>query len=112
MKSLRIKLPIGQLALQALGWSLSFFLLMETLARTSIVKNLHLYESYGSSHPQFDTQIAKIKSKFDQDKHIDCIFLGNSQTSTGIDPAIVEETYFKETGTVTHCHNFGLTGLE
>lgn len=112
MKSLKVTLPIGQVLFQSIVWLLLFCGSVELFSRTLVGRRLFHYETYGSGHPDFDTQIVRIKGRVTQDGHIDCIFLGDSQVLRGIDPAIVEKTYFEKTGTPIICQNFGLGGLK
>lgn len=111
MKTLRINLPFGSVILQSITWLILFCLMIEAFARTTYVKNIHLYESYGTSHPQFDTQIMRVKSRLTQDGHIDCMLIGNSQVLTSVDPVIVQQIYFEKTGMTIHCQNFGMPGM-
>lgn len=112
MKSLKIKLPVGQVLSQAVVWLLVFCVAIEAFARTSIGGNFFKYESYGSAHPHFDAQIIRIKEREAQDGRIDCIILGDSQILYGIDPAMVEQSYFEKTGKALRCQIFGLGGLK
>ena len=112
MKSLKIKLPIGQVLLQSIIWLSLFCIAVELFARTSAGRNFFQYESYGSSHPHFDPQVIRIKARKAQDGHIDCIFLGDSQIFYGVDPSVVEQAYFDQTGKFIKCQNFGLGGLK
>ena len=112
MKSLKIKLPVGQVFFQAVLWLLVFCVAIEAFARTSAGRDFFQYESYGSSHPHFDPQVIRIKAREVQDGQIDCIILGDSQVLYGIDPTIVEQAYFDSTGNTIHCQNFGLGGLK
>ncbi len=111
MKTLEIKLPFGNLFLRSLVYVVIFCLAIELLAQMAPSTHNFNYGSYGSSHPQFDTQIVNIKRRFVQNGKIDCIFLGNSETMAGMDPAIVEQVYFENTGRKIICQNFGLSGL-
>ncbi|MFZ5880041.1 MAG: hypothetical protein ACOY0R_11780 [Chloroflexota bacterium] len=109
MKTLRIGLPLGQTFFRAILAALAFGVALELLARTPAAASLP--ESYGSSHPHFETQMRQLKSRVAREGRIDCIFLGNSQVLYGIDPRVVEQTYQDATGQVIHCQNFGLGGL-
>jgi hypothetical protein len=111
MKTLEIKSPFGGLFLRSFVYVVIFCLLMELLFRISPVTNNFTYGSYGTSHPQFDSQIVNIKQRFIQNGRIDCIFLGNSETSAAMDPTVVEQIYFEKTGRKIICQNFGVSGL-
>ena len=111
MKTLKINLPLGQVLLQSLLWLCLFCVAIEVFARTPIAGTIFHYQSYGSSHPHFETQIISIKAREAQYGHIDCIFLGNSQVLYGIDPSVVEQVYLEKTGRSIRCQNFGLGGL-
>lgn len=112
MKSLKIHLPIGQVLFQSIAWLTLFCVVIELFARASFGGDIFRYESYGSSHPNFDPQVIRIKAREIQDGQIDCIFLGDSQILYGVDPSTVEQAYFKETGKSIRCQNFGLGGLK
>ena len=112
MKLLRVKLPVGQVLLQSIIWLSLFCIVVELFARTSVGRNFFQYQSYGSSHPHFDPQVIRIKARAVQNGHIDCIFLGDSQILHGVDPSIVEQAYFEQTGRSIKCQNFGLGGLK
>jgi hypothetical protein len=111
MKTLKISWPIGQTLFQALLYLLILCAGLEFLSRTPFVDGLLLPESYGTSHPHFETQLTRLKARAAQGEQIDCIFLGNSQVLFGVDPAEVEQGYFESTGRTIHCQNFGLGGL-
>jgi hypothetical protein len=112
MKTLSIKLPIGQTFIQAVIWLTILLLLLEGSARTPPIKErLSKYEFYGSSHPHFDIQVKNIKARAELNGKIDCIFIGSSQILDDIEPAIVEDTYLKKTGEKVTCQNFGLGDL-
>jgi hypothetical protein len=111
MKTLKINLPLGQVLLQSLFWLFLFCAAIELFARTPIASAIFRYQSYGSSHPHFETQILRLKDREAQLGHIDCIFIGNSQVLYGIDPSVVEQAYLEKTGKPIHCQNFGLGGL-
>ncbi len=112
MKTLNIKLPIGQTLIQALGGLAILLLLLEGFVRIPpIQRQLAKYEFYGSSHPHFDAQVRSIRARAEISGKIDCVFVGNSQVLYDIDPAIVEDVYLKKTGEKITCQNFGLGGV-
>lgn len=111
MKTLKISLPYGRIFLQALLALLLFSAALETLSRTPVIDRLFLPEAYGTSHPHFETQLSRLKERAAQDGQVDCILIGNSQVMYGLDPAIIEQTYFERTGKTIRCQNFGLGGL-
>lgn len=111
MKTLKINLPLGQVLLKSLLWLFLFCAAIELFARTPIASTIFHYQSYGSSHPHFETQFVSMKAREAQGGPIDCIFLGNSQVLYGIDPTVVEQAYLEKTGNSIRCQNFGLGGL-
>jgi len=111
MKILKITYPIGQTFLKSVLIFLITCALLESAARSPLFVNLPIQEAYGSSHPHLETQITRLKTKITNGEKIDCIFIGNSQILSGINPSIVEQTYFEETKRTIHCQNFGLGGM-
>ncbi len=111
MKTLKISLPYGRIFFQAGILLLLFCFALEFLARTPWITGLSLPQSYGSSHPHFETQLTYLRERAAQEGKIDCIFIGNSQVLYGIDPSIVEQVYRDRTGQSVRCQNFGLGGL-
>lgn len=111
MKTVKISLPFGRTFFQSLLFTLAFCAALEFLSRTPVVDRLFLPESYGSSHPHFETQMKQLKARVAREGQVDCIFIGNSQVLYGIDPVTVEQAYLDETGRAIHCQNFGLGGL-
>lgn len=111
MKTLKLSLPFGRIFLQALLSLVLFSLTLELFSRTPLIDRLTLPQSYGSSHPHFEAQISRLKERIAQGEPSDCIFIGNSQVLYGVDPVIVEERVYQQTGQVIHCQNFGLGGL-
>lgn len=111
MKTLNIRLLPENVVTQSIILLVIICVISEVIARTPIVKSMNLYESYGGSHPQFDTQVVRIKSRYTKEGHIDCILLGNSQILSGIDPAVLQQIYQKKTGRNITCQTFGLGGL-
>ncbi len=111
MKTLKISLPYGRIFFQASLALLVSCLTLEFFARSPIVSNLSLPQSYGTSHPHFETQLTRLEERTAQGEKIDCIFIGNSQVLYGIDPSIVEQVYQEKTGHQIRCQNFGLGGL-
>lgn len=111
MKTLQIKSPFGGLLIYSLFYLVLLCSVLEFAARTSLTQGILQYESYGSSHPQFETQILQINARQALQGQIDCIFIGNSQVLYGIDPLTVEQTFLEKTGETIHCQNFGLGGM-
>lgn len=111
MKTLKITSPIGQTLLTSVLIFIITYALLESAARSPFVIQLSIPEAYGSSHPHLETQITRLKTKIANGEKVDCIFIGNSQTLRGINPSVVEQTYFEETKRTIHCQNFGLGGM-
>lgn len=111
MKTLRITAPFGQTFLRSVLYLLLFCVALEFFARTPVAKFVFPRESYGSSHPHFEIQLANLRDRIARGETVDCVFIGNSQVLFGIDPSAVEKAYYEESGKTIHCQNFGLGGL-
>jgi hypothetical protein len=112
MKTLKLAPPFGNLFSRSLIYLVIFCIFLELLARIPSLGNILPNESYGTSHPHFETQLIRLKEREKNEGHIDCIFLGNSQVLYGINPVVVEQTYFEKTNRSIRCQNFGLGGLK
>jgi hypothetical protein len=110
MKTIKLQLPFGVGLVQAIVWLTIFCAAVELFARAPAARSVLSVESYGSSHPQFDSQVVRIYARAESE-HIDCIFLGNSQVLYDMVPEIVEATYLQKTGESIRCQNFGLGGI-
>jgi hypothetical protein len=112
MKTLNLKFPIGQTFAQALISLIILLFLLEGFVRIQPIKKyLSKYEFYGSANAHFDIQVRNIRARAETSGKIDCIFIGSSQVLYGVDPAIVEDVYYKKTGKRIICQNFGIAGL-
>lgn len=111
MKTLRITTPFGQTFLRSVLYLLLFCVAFEFFARTPVSRFVFRRESYGSSHPHFETQLANLRDRIARGETVDCIFIGNSQVLYGINPTVVENAYYDKSGNTIHCQNFGLGGL-
>lgn len=83
----------------------------EALGRTPSVTEALPLESYGSSHPHFNTQVARIRARVAAVGQLDCIFIGSSQVLYDIDPAVIEAILQSKFNRPFHCQNFGLGGM-
>jgi hypothetical protein len=101
-------------------WSLSirtvtFFCLilatLELLARTPVLEKVSPYRSVGDSDYQFEIKWFRLQDYVKQNGGVDIIILGSSLVNTGIDPDIVAQTYYEQTGVHPRIFNFGVEGM-
>ncbi len=111
MKRLALRWPIGRTWLTAAACLAVLCLALEFLARTPAARRLFPVVSYGSTHPHFNTQVARILERTAAQGQLDCIFIGDSQVLHDIDPAVIEPLLSERLGRPVRCHNFGLGGM-
>ena len=59
----------------------------------------------------FDAKIYALERQVQQNGRLDCLFIGSSVSNSDIDPDLVEQTYFAQTGETIHCFNLGIPAL-
>ncbi len=59
----------------------------------------------------FDAKIYALERQVQQNGRLDCLFIGSSVSNSDIDPDLVEQTYFSQTGESIHCFNLGIPAL-
>jgi hypothetical protein len=101
-------------------WSLliltvSFFLalavVLELLARTPWLEKLSPYRSVGNFDYQFETKWFRLQDYVKSHGGVDIIVLGSSLVNTGVDPDIVAQMYYQQTGVHPRIFNFGVEGM-
>jgi len=94
---------------------LLFFLVaaavLEGVARTPWVDQSLPYRSVGNHHYQFEIKWFRLEDYVKQNGGVDIIILGSSLVNTGIDPDIVSQTFYEQTGIHPRIFNFGVEGL-
>jgi hypothetical protein len=85
--------------------------IIEFAARTSWAKKTFLYHSLGSFHFQFEIKWFRLEDYIEKNEGVDVIILGSSLVNTGLDPDVMSQTYFEQTGKHLRIFNFGVEGL-
>ena len=100
---------------QTLLWTVLFlagvFFISEFLARTDLVKKFTPNESLGTFHAQFEIKWFRLQQFVIENDGVDVIILGSSLANTGIDPDIMAQTYYLQTGIRLRIFNFGVEGM-
>jgi hypothetical protein len=100
---------------RTLFWTILFLagllFLSEFLARTDVVKKLAPNESLGTFHPQFEIKWFRLQQYAAENGGVDVIILGSSLANSGIDPDIMAQTYYAQTGIHLRIFNFGVEGM-
>lgn len=110
MKRLALRWPVGATLWRGLAGLVLFGAVTELLVRTPAGPSIFPIESFGSSHPHFNTQVSRILARAAGGR-IDCIFVGDSQVLHDIDPAVIEPILSASLGAPIRCQNFGLGGM-
>jgi hypothetical protein len=83
----------------------------ELLARTDMLKKFAPIESLGTFHPQFEIKWFRLQQFIAENDGVDVIIFGSSLANTGIDPDIMAQTYYAQTGIPLRIFNFGVEGM-
>ena len=83
----------------------------ELIARTAWVEEISPYRSVGNNHYQFEFKWFRLQDYVKQNGGVDVIILGSSLVNTGIDPDMMREAFYKQTGVQLRIFNFGVEGL-
>jgi hypothetical protein len=59
----------------------------------------------------FDAKVYNLERQVQQNGKIDCLFIGSSVSNSDIDPDLVEQIYFAQTGETIHCYNLGYPAM-
>jgi len=84
---------------------------LELLARTSWFEKVFPYRSVGNSDYQFEIKWFRLQDYVKQHGGVDIIILGSSLVNTGLNPDIVAQTYYQQTGVHPRIFNFGVEGM-
>ena len=85
--------------------------LLELAARTPLLEEVSPYRSVDNYHYQFEIKWFRLQDFVKQNGGVDIIILGSSLVNTGIDPDIVAQTYYEQTGVHPRIFNFGVEGM-
>jgi hypothetical protein len=88
-----------------------FFASCELLARTTWVEKSLLTRSLGNHHYQFEIKWFRLQDFVKKNGGVDVIILGSSLVNTGVDPDVMAEEFFEQTGIKLRIFNFGVEGL-
>jgi hypothetical protein len=84
---------------------------LELLARTPWLEKVSPYRSVGNFDYQFELKWFRLQDFVKSHGGVDVIVLGSSLVNTGVDPDIVAQTYFQQTGVHPRIFNFGVEGM-
>jgi hypothetical protein len=85
--------------------------LLEMLARTSWLERISPFRSVGNFDYQFEIKWFRLQDYVKRHGGVDIILLGSSLVNTGIDPDVMAQVYYEQTGIQLRIFNFGLEGL-
>lgn len=110
-RTLVISQPFGATFAYAILSLLLLGLVAEVVLRLPAVQAALPAPSLDSAHRHIDRKIPLLNAFVAQHGAPDCIFIGNSTTHRGIDPAVVSAGYAAEMSQPLNCFNLGLAGL-
>jgi hypothetical protein len=84
---------------------------LELLARTPWFEKVSPYRSVDNFDYQFETKWFRLQDYVKSHGGVDIIVLGSSLVNTGVDPDIVAQTYYQQTGVHPRIFNFGVEGM-
>jgi hypothetical protein len=85
--------------------------LVEFAARTLWAQKTFTYRSVGNFDYQFEIKWFRLPEYVKQNGGVDVIILGSSLVNNGIDPDVMAQEYYEQTGISLRIFNFGLEGL-
>jgi hypothetical protein len=85
--------------------------LLELAARTPWAQKAIPYRSFGIFHYQFEIKWFRLQQFVEQNGGVDVIVLGSSLVNTGVDPEVMAQAYYEQTGSRLRIFNFGVEGL-
>ena len=83
----------------------------ELTARIDKIQRHFPYLSMGNFHYQFEIKWFRLQQYVQDNGGVDVILLGSSLVNTGIDPDVMAQAYFEQTGVRLRIFNFGVEGL-
>jgi len=84
---------------------------LEVFARAAWLDRISPYRSVGNFHYQFEIKWFRLQDYVEQNGGVDIIILGSSLVNTGIDPDVMVQTYYEQTGFWPRIFNFGVEGM-
>jgi hypothetical protein len=102
-------------SIKTIGWAvlilITLMALLEGFASFVVELDKGPLQSIGSSHRQFEIQVALLEKLVRQEGSVDCIFLGASGVHRAIDPVAFRKSFRTTTGIPITCFNFGIKAL-
>ena len=84
---------------------------LELLARTPWLEKISPYRSVDNFDYQFEIKWFRLQDYVKSHGGVDIIVLGSSLVNTGVDPDILAQTYYQQTGDHPRIFNFGVEGM-
>ncbi len=85
--------------------------ILELLTRTAWLDKVSPYRSVGNFDYQFEIKWFRLQDYVKQKGGVDIIILGSSLVNTGLDPSVIVQAYYKQTGVQPRIFNFGVEGM-
>lgn len=109
--TLRLARPWGGTLRLAGTFLLGSLAVVEGLLRMPVLGPLLPSPGLGTSLPGLEVTVDRLEHLVDADGPPDCLVLGNSFVSYGVDPRALSEGFREETGRSIRCFNAGIAGL-
>jgi hypothetical protein len=105
------KTSLWSLLVLTLLFSIVLATVLELLARTPWLEKVSPYRSVGNHDYQFEIKWFRLQDYVKEHGGVDIIILGSSLVNTGVDPDIMAQTYYQQTGLHPRIFNFGVEGM-
>jgi hypothetical protein len=105
------KKSFWSLLLLTVSFCIALAAVLELVARTPWLERVSPYRSVGNFDNQFEIKWFRLQDYVKQQGGVDIIILGSSLANTGLDPDIVAQTYYQQTGVHPRIFNFGVDGM-
>jgi len=105
------KKSFWSLFILTVSFCIALALVLELLARTAWFEKVSPYRSVDNFDYQFEIKWFRLQDYVKLHGGVDIIFLGSSLVNTGVDPDIVAQTYYQQTGVHPRIFNFGVEGM-
>ena len=110
-QALTHKKAFWSLLILTVSFCIALAAILELLARTPWLEKISPYRSVGNFDYQFEIKWFRLQDYVKSHGGVDIIFLGSSLVNTGVDPDIVAQTYYQQTGVHPRIFNFGVEGM-
>jgi len=95
----------------ALGFLAAALIAAEIIARIPAVRVRLLVPGLGSSHRQFEIEMARLEDFVAEHGTLDCVFVGSSVVGSGLDPEVFRVAHAGRSGRDIRCFNLGIFGV-